>query len=180
MIESLTHAKLPAFEIIQVAMPRYFLGLSLETDEKQQFKDGQKLAKDFADARDGIRRLAYPYVSVTITGKKGPEGKFTYFTGEEVEPKAKAPGLAAMVLPAGTYGCITVKRNPTWLLGMRLAQARKHFYQVYLPASGYELGDAFEEAELWEQAEESKPRPSQSVRLLVSVVRLCSEERGFR
>ncbi len=61
-------------------------------------------------------------------------GQFDLFIGGEREEG----GLEAFLLPAGTYGRITVRPKLGLLWGPAIGEAKRYFYTKWLPASDYE------------------------------------------
>lgn len=137
----------PAVEVGPLALPRVFVGRSLTTSEKDMFADAPKLARRLAEVKEQVPCRVMPVVTAVVCDEPGADGRFRYFTGDEVEPGeepvrralAAAEGLEAVRLPAGTLVArMPVRVGTQATLPLRIAAARKSFYEEWLPGSGYE------------------------------------------
>lgn len=147
-------------EVAPLALPRVFVGRSVMTSEKDMFSDAPVLARRLAEVKEDVPCRVMPVVTAVICDEPGEDGRFRYFTGDEVEPGeepvrralAAAEGLEAVRIPAGALAVVVpVPVGTQATLPLRIAAARKRFYEDWLPTSGYrpscELG--FRDVELY-------------------------------
>ena len=150
----------PDVEVFRLDLPRAFVGCSVTTSERDMFADAPELARRLAAVKEQLPCRVMPVVTAQVTDEPGADGCFRYFTGDEVEPGseplrralAAAEGLEAVRIPAGTLvATMPVRVGTQATLPLRVAAARKRFYEEWLPASGYtssaELG--FRDVELY-------------------------------
>jgi len=84
-----------------------------------------------------------------------------------VQKAAQEKSVNLVTLEPGTYAQLRVKKNPSFLLGWRLARVRKIFYSKFLPGSAYEKSERFDEMEYYGYESQLHPRRAQSMTLLV-------------
>ena len=150
----------PDVEVFRLDLPRAFVGCSVTTSERDMFADAPELARRLAAVKEQLPCRVMPVVTAQVTDEPDADGCFRYFTGDEVEPGseplrralAAAEGLEAVRIPAGTLvATMPVRVGTQATLPLRVAAARKRFYEEWLPASGYtssaELG--FRDVELY-------------------------------
>ena len=147
-------------EVASLALPRAFVGRSVMTSEKDMFSDAPVLAQRLAEVKEDVPCRVMPVVTAVICDEPGEDGRFRYVTGDEVEPGeepvrralAAVEGLEAVRIPAGALAAVVpVPVGTQVTLPLRIATARKRFYEDWLPTSGYrpscELG--FRDVELY-------------------------------
>ena len=142
----------PEVKVERLQLPRAFVGCSVQTSEKDMFADAPKLAKRLGAVKEKVRERKMPVVTAVISDEPAEDGSYRYFTGDEVEPGAEpvrralasAEGLEATEVPAGTLVALVP-------LPLRIASARRAFYEDWLPKSGYGSSAAlgFRDVELY-------------------------------
>ena len=118
-----------------------------------------------------LRYRSTPQVTITLTGTKDASGEFDYFIGEKVQKRTQEKGVDLVMLEPGTYAQLRVKKNPSFLLGWRLARVRKIFYSNFLPNSVYEKAERFDEVEYYGYESQLHPRRAQTMTLLVPLIK---------
>ncbi|HSN93547.1 MAG TPA: GyrI-like domain-containing protein [Anaerolineaceae bacterium] len=156
-------------EVIEITNPELFAGISRKATTENHFKVAQQLANDFVDLQSHLRYRATPQVTVTMTGTKDSSGEFDYFIGENVQKPNQEKTVNLVTLEPGTYAQLRVKKNPSFLLGWRLARVRKIFYSKFLPNSDYEKSERFDEIEYYGYESQLHPRRAQTMTLLIPI-----------
>lgn len=167
----------------RLALPRAFVGCSTETCEAEMFRDAGELARRLGGVKESIEGRLMPVVTAVVVDEAGPDGHFRYFTGDEVQPGAEplrravasAEGLESTTIPAGTLTAhVDVRVGTQTTLPLRIAAARKAFYEQWLPSSGYvastELG--FRDVELYHYR---KRRFRRATKLVVELLFIIEE-----
>ena len=147
------------------------------------FRDAGELARRLGGVKESIACRVMPVVTAVAVDEAGEDGLFRYFTGDEVEPGAEpvrralasADDLESVTLPAGTLTArVDVRVGTQATLPLRIAAARKSFYEEWLPASGYtastELG--FRDVELYHYR---KRRFRRATKLVVELLFILEE-----
>ena len=156
-------------EIIELSTTELFAGISRNASTQTHFKVAQDLANDFVSIQPRLRYLSTPQVTITLTGNKDAAGEFDYFIGEKVQKRNQEKGIDFVTLEPGTYAQLRVKKNPSFLLGWRLARVRKIFYSNFLPNSDYEKASTFDEVEYYGYESQLHPRRAQTMTLLLQL-----------
>lgn len=154
-------------EVIEITTSEIFAGISRKATTENHFKVAQELANDFVKLQPRLRYRNTPQVTVTLTGNKDASGEFDYFIGEAVQKATQEKGVNMVTLEPGTYAKLRMKKNPSFLLGWRLARVRKIFYSKFLPGSAYEKSERFDEMEYYGYESQLHPRRAQSMTLLI-------------
>lgn len=153
--------------VVEIAKQEIFAGISRKASTENHFKVAQDLANDFVDVQSRLRYCSTPQVTVTLTGTKDASGEFDYFIGERVQKATQDKNVRVVSLEPGLYAQLRVKKNPSFLLGWRLARVRKIFYSKFLPNSAYEKSEQFDEMEYYGYESQLHPRRAQTMTLLV-------------
>ncbi len=154
-------------EVIEIATLELFAGISRKATTENHFKVAQELASDFVNVQPRLRYRSSPHVMVTMTKAKNAAGEFDYFIGEKVQQAAQDKGVEVVSLEPGLYAQLRVKKNPSFLLGWRLARVRKIFYSNFLPSSPYEKSERFDEMEYYGYESQLHPKRAQNMTLLI-------------
>jgi len=154
-------------EVIEIAMPELFAGISRKATTENHFKVAQDLAGEFVNIQPRLRHRSSIHVTITMTGTKAASGEFDYFIGEKVLKASQEKGVDLVSLEPGLYAQLRVKKNPSFLLGWRLARVRKAFYSKFLPSSPYEKSERFDEMEYYGYESQLHPARAQSMTLLI-------------
>ena len=154
-------------QVIEIATTEFFAGISRKATTENHFKVAQELATDFVELQNRLRYRTTPQVTVTLTGTKDASGEFDYFIGEKVQNAKQEKGIDVVSLEPGLYAQLRVKKNPSFLLGLRLARVRKIFYSSFLPESPYEKAERFDEMEYYGYESQLHPQRAQSMTLLI-------------
>ncbi|MEA4812271.1 MAG: GyrI-like domain-containing protein [Anaerolineaceae bacterium] len=154
-------------ELIEIAKAEHYAGISRKASQADHFSVAQELTYAFVEAQGKICHRSSPQVSITMTGTKNLEGKFDYFIGEKVQYSSQDASLNVFTLQPGLYAQLRLKKNPSWLLGFRLARVRKTFYTQFLPNSPYEKAESFDEVEYYGYDSRLKPKRAQTMTLLI-------------
>lgn len=136
-----------------LAVARAFVGVGVETSEGRLFEDAPTLARAFAAAREDVPDRVMPVVTASVLlgaalggGPGGDDAGLVSFMGDEVaadSPRvrdllATRPDLREVRVPAGTLVAVVPVRVGTQAtLPLRVAAARKAFWEGWLPGSGY-------------------------------------------
>lgn len=163
----LQNARGLGLEVVEITTPELFAGISRKATTENHFKVAQELANDFVKIQPRLRYRNTPQVTVTLTGTKDASGEFDYFIGEAVQKASQEKSVNLVTLEPGTYAQLRVKKNPSFLLGWRLARVREIFYSKFLPGSAYEKSERFDEMEYYGYESQLHPRRAQSMTLLV-------------
>lgn len=160
---------------------RVFRGRSLITCEQRVFEDGARLARDFAQVKEGIEGRVMPVVSAVVAFEAGEDGQYRYFMGDEVATKATGraqDGLEDVLVPAGTLvAVIPVKFRLQASAALSAASVRRSFYEDWLPRSGYEsaaLDLGFSDIELYHYRRRRFRRARKLVMDLMFIVKPAS------
>jgi predicted transcriptional regulator YdeE len=153
--------------VVEITTPEIFAGISRKATTENHFKVAQELANDFVDVQSRLRYCSTPQVTVTLTGTKDASGEFDYFIGERVQKATQEKSIRVVSLEPGLYAQMRVMKNPSFLLGWRLARVRKIFYSKFLPSSLYEKSEKFDEMEYYGYESQLHPRRAQTMTLLV-------------
>jgi predicted transcriptional regulator YdeE len=153
--------------VVEITTQEIFAGISRKTTTENHFKVAQQLANDFVDVQSHLRYCSTPQVTVTLTGTKDASGEFDYFIGERVQKATQEKNILVFSLEPGLYAQMRVMKNPSFLLGWRLARVRKIFYSKFLPSSLYEKSEKFDEMEYYGYESQLHPRRAQTMTLLV-------------
>ena len=173
-------------EVERLALPRAFVGCSVLTSEKDMFSDAPELARRLAAVKEQLPGRVMPVVTAVVAHEPDADGRFAYFTGDEVEPGdapvrqalAAADGLEAVRLPAGTLVArMPVRVGTQATLPLRVAAARKSFYEDWLPTSGYEVccDLGFRDVELYHYRRRRFRRATKLVLELLFVIKPAGE-----
>ena len=154
-------------QVIEITTAELFAGISRMATTENHFKVAQELASDFVGVQPRLRYRSSPHVTVTLTGAKNASGEFEYFIGEKVQKTNQEKDIDVVSLEPGLYAQLRVKKNPSFLLGWRLARVRKIFYSSFLPESPYEKAERFDEMEYYGYESQLHPRRAQSMTLLI-------------
>ncbi len=157
---------------------RVFRGRPLITCEQRVFDDGARLARDFAQVKEGIEERVMPVVSAVVAFEPGEDGRYRYFMGDEVASNAAAcaqDDLEDVRVPAGTLvAVIPVRFRLQASAALSAARARRSFYEDWLPQSGYESAApdlGFSDIELYRYRRRRFRRARKLVMELMFVVR---------
>ena len=144
-----------------LAAARSFVGVGVDTSEERLFEDAPALARAFAATREDVPDRVMPVVTASVllgAGASGPGGGavaggpggsgggLVSFMGDEVVPDSRRvrellatrPDLREVRVPAGTLVAVVPVRVGTQAtLPLRVAAARKAFWEGWLPGSGY-------------------------------------------
>lgn len=165
-------------EVAPLGHARVFRGRSLTTDDARVFEDGPRLAREFGGVRNDVAEREMPLVSAVAACEPSEDGLYRYFMGDEVRESAAGKpqeGFEDLVLPAGTI--VAVVHVPFRLqasAALHAAQARRSFYEDWLPASGYESAAdevGFSDVELYHYRRRRFRRARKMVLDLLFVIR---------
>ena len=165
-------------EVAPLGHERVFRGRSLTTDDARVFDDGPRLAREFGGVRNDVSGREMPLVSAVVACEPADGGQYRYFMGDEIcGSAAKKPqqGFEDLVLPAGTI--VAVVHIPFHLqasAALHAAQARRSFYEDWLPGSGYESAAdevGFSDVELYRYRRRRFRRARKMVLDLLFVIR---------
>lgn len=120
------------FSVIEQKAEQSIYGLRCQASDKTQYKDIPSLAKKYYKLVNKKNREVIPFFVLSQNYDKQTK-KFDLFIGGCIEH----PELEMMVIRKGLYGRIDIKPKMGILWGKAISQAKKKFYDEWLPQSGY-------------------------------------------
>ena len=126
--------------IVDLEEPIQIIGMGVDTDLKNVFRDIPSLGRQFAKHKHVIPNKKEPWGFAAVSkGLDQAKGTFRYFMGDQVTTLEQVTdGLKALEIPALKYAVFPIRpKNP---LGwpMAIASAKKYIYGTWLPNSCYE------------------------------------------
>lgn len=150
---ALFHRKLKPLEIELTELPFdiYARGRSKMTTESAVFMDSQVVSDRFTRLAPNIKNLIYPKNTVTVSFRTSTDGQFRYYLGVCTKDFSQEVKEAEDVfIPKSTLCAkITVESGNVTFWSKRLGEARKLFYQTWLPKNGYTQHSEIESIELY-------------------------------
>lgn len=107
-------------------------GLWAPSNDRTVSKDIPHLSEQYYRAAQQENGTVFPFFALSRNYDEQTRG-FELFIGSIADHE----GLEAFVLPAGTYGKLTVRPKLGFLWGAAVGQAKTFFYAKWLPSSGY-------------------------------------------
>jgi predicted transcriptional regulator YdeE len=137
--------KKAAPEIVKIARPIQFIGLSVRTSDKSIYQDVGKVTAEFnrITKEHPIENRKKPWAFVAVSKNYDKQkSTFDYIVGEVVtEVKNMPPGLDAYEIPALTYAVFSIKPKSRLAWGITMGRMKRYIYTEWLPNSGYEPSD---------------------------------------
>lgn len=135
---------------------RYVAGLQTLTSKSTFKKEISALQGAFYEKRDRLLQRSAPSGTMVISCKPDEKGRFSYFVGDLVDTDQQESCFTVVTLEPGDYAYITVDFKVQNDLILSVAKAKLHFFEKWLPNSGYELRDDMESIELYDRRSKIK------------------------
>ena len=139
-------------QIVTLKEPIRLLGLEIQTNDKDIYKDVGRVASSFNEIKkkSPLPHLKQPWASINISRDYDPESKtFTYMVGDQVEKIDSVPeGLSAFEIPVMTFAVFPVRPKSRFAWGITMGRMKRYIYTGWLPKSGYESPGVLDDFEL--------------------------------
>ena len=149
--------------IIDLDQPIKIVGMAVDTDVKNIYRDVPRLGKRFVNYKkeNEIPNKKHPWV-FTAVSKDFDEDRqtFTYIIGDVVTSFADIPtGLITFEIPALTYAVFPIRPKNRLGWGIAIGAAKKFVYTNWLPNSGYQSAGLIDDFEYHNERSISKRNP---------------------
>ncbi len=139
-------------KIVKLDKPIHIIGLEINTNDKDIYKDVGKVASDFNDIinKNPIPNKKEPWARLNVSKDYNKEkGTFKYIIGDVVTMIDSVPnGLQSYEIPALTFAIFRIqpKSNIAW--GITMGRMKRFIYTEWLPKSEYKPSDILGDFEL--------------------------------
>lgn len=134
------------YEAIQI------IGLEINTNDKDIYKDVGKVANDFNDIvkENPIPDKKIPWERLCVSTDYNKEkGSFKYIIGDVVTKTDYIPnGLQVYEIPAVTFAVFRIQPKSRIAWGITMGRMKRFIYTEWLPESDYNPSDIFGDFEL--------------------------------
>lgn len=138
-------------EVIEIKEDMFSAGFMITSDEKSIMNDGADIQKKFYEKKAHIQNGCDPWGITVITYPKDKSGKFKYFIGNRVESLKENDDFNNATIPKGLYAIITVKYKNSVMWNVDVANARRFFFDKWLPKSEYKASNEFIDMEYYDR-----------------------------
>ncbi|MDU4950857.1 MULTISPECIES: GyrI-like domain-containing protein [Clostridium] len=138
-------------EVIEIKEDMFSVGFMITSDEKSIMNDGADIQKKFYEKKAHIQNGCDPWGITVITYPKDKSGKFKYFIGNRVESLKENDDFNNATIPKGLYARITVKYKNSVMWNVDVANARRFFFDKWLPKSEYKASNEFIDMEYYDR-----------------------------
>lgn len=139
-------------KIIKLDKPIHIIGLEINTNDKDIYKDVGKAASDFTDIinKNPIPNKKEPWARLNISKDYNKEkGTFKYIIGDVVTMIDSVPnGLQSYEIPALTFAIFRIQPKSKFAWGITMGRMKRFIYTEWLPKSEYKPSDIFGDFEL--------------------------------
>ncbi len=141
----------PEPKIVKLEKPISFVGLSIQTTDKNIYKDVEKLGNKFNTIKEKnpISNKKEPWAFVAVTKNYNSQtGTMEYIIGDVVTELVDVPnGLTGFSIPPVTCAVFPIKPKFSFLWGLTIGRTKKYIYTKWLPNSKFELDGTFDDFE---------------------------------
>jgi AraC family transcriptional regulator len=138
--------------IVKLDKPIRLIGLEINTNDKDIYKDVGKVANQFNEIKktNPIPNLKEPWASINVSKDYDKnKGTFKYIVGEVITKVDSIPnGLNYYEIPALTYAVFPIRPKSRIAWGITMGRMKRFIYIEWLPKSGYESSDIIGDFEL--------------------------------
>ena len=138
-------------EVIEIKEDMFSAGFMITSDEKSIMNDGADIQKKFYEKKAHIQNGCDPWGITVITYPKDKSGKFKYFIGNRVESLKENDDFNNATIPKGLYARITVKYKNSVMWNVDVANARRFFFDKWLPKSEYKASNELIDMEYYDR-----------------------------
>ncbi len=139
-------------KIITLDEPIHIIGLEINTDDKNIYKDVGKLAGKFNDIvnKNPVPNKKEPWARLNVSKDYNPEKRtFKYIIGDAVTKVESIPeGLKSYEIPAVTFAVFRIQAKSKFAWGITMGRMKRYIYTEWLPKSDYKASDIFGDFEL--------------------------------
>jgi len=150
-----------AVRVIELEHPLQIVGLSIETDTKNVFRDVAQLGKRFEQIKAQIPNRQQPWIFAAVSRDFDRQSQtFRYMMGDVVTHIAAIPnGLETFTIPPGTYAVFPVRPKNKFGWGFAIGNAKRYAYNEWLPQFGYEPAGTIDDFEYHDTRSERDKNP---------------------
>ncbi len=147
--------------IVELQEPILIIGMGVDTDLKNVFRDIPALGKRFEKQKRAIPNKREPWGFAAVSqGLDKAKGAFRYFMGDRVTTIAEVPeGLTALEIPTGKYVVFPIRPKNRLGWPVAIGSAKRYIYEAWLPNSCYEPGGAIDDFEYHDERSIRKGNP---------------------
>ncbi len=147
--------------IVDLEQPIQIIGMGVNTDLKNVFRDIPALGKRFQKHKHEIpnKRLPWGFAAVS-KGLDREKGAFTYFMGDRVTTLEQIPdGLKGFEIPISKYVVFPIRPKNRLGWPIAIASAKKYIYGAWLPKSIFEPAGTIDDFEYHDERSVRKHNP---------------------
>ncbi len=127
--------------IVDLDGPIKIVGLSIQTDSKNVYKQVPALGKEFHELKNekGIPNPKKPWGFAAVSKDFDKDkGTWKYIIGDMVTSFDGVPSeFETYEIPAIKYAVITIRPKNKFLWGLTISQTKKYIYKKWMPEAGY-------------------------------------------
>jgi len=139
-------------KIVKLDKPIQIIGLEINTNDKDIYKDVGKVASDLNDIinKNPIANKKEPWARLNVSKDYNKEkGTFKYIIGDVVTKIDSIPnGLQSYEIPALTFAIFRIQPKSKIAWGITMGRMKRFIYTEWLPKSDYKPSDIFGDFEL--------------------------------
>ena len=149
--------------IVNLEQPIQIIGMSIDTDIKNIYRDVPTLGKQFRKYKQTheIPNKKQPWGFAAVSkGFDKEKGTFLYFIGDSVTNIEKIPaGLIPFEIPAIRYAVFPIRPKNRLGWSIAITSAKRYIYNIWLPNSIYEPAGVIDDFEYHDERSVQKNNP---------------------
>ncbi len=147
--------------IVDLEQPIQIIGMGVDTDLKNVFRDIPALGKRFQKHKQEIPNKNLPWGFAAVSkGLDKEKGAFTYFMGDRVTTLEQIPdGLKGFEIPISKYAVFPIRPKNRLGWPIAIASAKKYIYGAWLANSIYEPAGTIDDFEYHDEWSVRKHNP---------------------